>query len=364
LINLVTQAGDTLITDADEELIASYQVEPLYQWHCREFSDRTTKICSSLAVANDLVKGDGVTEATFPIFVATDTDTGTPSHYVFDGVNDQVGNWPTMPTEYTVVAIVDDGSGPELWTCNDTEIEDALTASGTFSGKLYRLAIFDEVLDAEQLEFLEYHWVSKVPRAGARGIEHRLILDGSCVLNHRYLNGDSDDITDNSLDGVDTDVAYSDDGAWFNSDTSVVTVPYDAKLQLSSDISVVFTAKVLGSRKIIGRGTNYEINITPTPDRFYFKASGVSRYQGITLDSEFHHYAVTCVSGAAFLLWMDGQYIGDGSGNTSLATAADNLTIGSVQVSGDTCVIKDLKIFNRVLSENEIKALYHRSKIG
>lgn len=361
MINLVTQDGDLLVTQDDEELLASYNAAPLYQWRCRAFSDRTAKICSSLAVANDLVKGDGVTSATFPTFVATNTDTGTPSHYVFDGANDYVGNWPTMPTDYTVVAIVDDGSGPELWTCNDTEIEDALTASGAFSGKLYRLVIFDEELDAEQLTFLEYHWVSKVPRAGARGIEHRLILDGSCVLSHRYIDGDSDDVSLCGLDGVDTDVTYSDAGVGCLVSTSKITVAYDEAMQLS-ELSVAFSASLDAQRHIVNRGVNYKITVSGT--EVTLLASGVSRTISYSPETTEHHYVVNCVSGHKFRLYVDGIYIGESSDVSTLGTSSSDLTIGEQSASSNTATIGRLQIYNRALNEHEIKALYNRYKIG
>lgn len=366
-MNLICENGDTLTTEASEILVSNYQSVPLYKLNCRSFGNHTAKICSSLDPDDDLTKGDGVTAATYPTFVATDTDTGTPSHYVFDGVNDYVGNWPTMPTEYTVVAVVDDGRGPELWTCNDDTIKNALDVSGAWTGSLYRLAIFDEVLDAEQIAFLKYRWLSMVPRGGCRGIENRLILEESCIAAYRFVDGDADDRTDNGHDGTETDVTYSDDGAEFALDTSAITVPYGADLQLSAEISVAFVAR-LENRKIIARGINYEINITTTPARFYFKASGASSvvlmYSGITLDSELHHYAMTCVSGEKFLLWMDGTYIGEGTSASTLGTATDDLIIGSMQSTGQSGTIKTLQIFNRVLTEAEIKSLYHRSKIG
>jgi hypothetical protein len=361
LINLVTQDGKTLVTQADEELIYSDQAKPVYEWKCRTFGDKTAKICSSLYVADDLIKGDGFTAATFPAFVATNTDTGTPSHYVFDGTNDYVGNWPIMPDVYTVCAVMFGEGLPVWWTCNNSDIENALTVAGAFEGYLFRLAIFDEVLDSEQLAFLEYCWMSKIPREGCIGIENRLILDESCVLNHRYIDGDSDDISYGGLDGTDTDVTYSDTGARFLVSTSKITVAYDVSLQLSV-ISVAFSASINTQRHIINRGINYRITISSTAVTVL--ASGVSRTVSYLHGTLEHHYVITCVSGDKFLLYVDGIYIGEASDVSTLGTSSSDLTIGEQSVASNTATIGRLQIYNRELNAHEIKALYHRSKIG
>jgi hypothetical protein len=368
LINIITDGGDLLVTDADEELIASYQAQPLYQWHCREFSDRTTKICSSLDVSTDLVKGDGVTVATFPTFVVADTDTGTPSHYVFDGANDYVGNCPTMPTEYTVVAIVDDGSGPELWTCNDTEIEDALGASAGFTGKLYRLAIFDEVLDAEQLAFLEYYWVSKIPRLGARGIEHRLIIDNSCVFHHRYLNGNSTDISGNAANGTDTHLSYSSAGALFGFvDSSILVsslkVPILTSMSMVCDATVIHDTGHSDKRYLIKKGSEYSLYWES--NRPKISCGGVLNRYVYSNDSLHHNYIAIIENGKIPRLFIDGEEKASYENlAVSIPSSSSNVEIGIQDAYWEPITMESARLYNRALNTYEITALYNRSKIG
>jgi hypothetical protein len=300
-------------------------VDPYLQWRCNPFGNLTTppRVQCTTDPTYDLVKGDGETAATYPTFVDTDVDTGIPSHYDFDGVDDYISGWPEeMPDEYTVCAVVDTGDGPILWTSNDTTIENALTVSGAWDGVLYRLAIFSEEISADTLNLVEYWWVYRVPKKGAKGVEHRLILDGTCIAAVLSAETDPDEDRATGETWSETGVSY-DNGAEFTGS--------DAGLRKTLDEVEEFSAIIFGEHDF----SDGESGFLGASDGLYFKISVSSGtvtadFCGSILElPQGDVYAVTVEQDEKPKFYVDGKYIGEGSIIGPSGFALGNFVIGN-----------------------------------
>lgn len=310
---------------ANQMALDPISVDPYIQWRCNSFGDSVTppRLRCTYEPEDDLVKGDGETATTYPTFVDTDTDSGVPSHYDFDGVDDYVSGWPTMPEEYTVCAVVDTGDGPELWTANDSTIEDVLTVSGAWEGTLYRLAIFSEELSVENLELVEYWWVYRVPKKSAKGIEHRLILEETCISAILSTESDPDEDRATGEAWSETGVSY-DNGAEFTGT--------DAGLRNELDGGNGFSASIFaehdftdGDSGFLGfaDGTRFAISV----------ASGVvtADFCGSTLEvPQGSVYSVTAEPSAKPKFFVDGVYIDEGDINSPSSFPLGTGAIGNV----------------------------------
>lgn len=322
-MSLLLETGGALLLESGGSIVLSERNYPVYRWNCRSFGDQSTppRIRSTLAPADDLVKGDGVDTDTYPTFVAADTAAGEPSHYVFDGVDDYVGNWPTMPTEYTVCAVFDDGAGPFLWTCNNETIEYFLTTPGVCIGKLYRLAIFDVELDADELRYLEYWWVHRVPRGSARGIDHRKIIDGSCILALYFGSATPNtDESDSGADTVDADVSYDGDGAEITSSTGNI-VP-EGLTSDSGEISVFFEGSPTDGTIFEWVDLLLTVSVSGSVITFDLSGSLVDLPIGDT-------YCFTVVSGYVPRWYVDGEYVDSGSSAVTFGAFNADPVIGN-----------------------------------
>ena len=93
----------------------------------------------------------------------------------------------------------------------------------------------------------------------------------------------------------------------------------------------------------------------------YNGSSYVTAYKEIVSTGTWHH-VVFVWNGTDALMYFNGTKVDDGSENMSLDSANDYIQIGSrggVDVF-DGC-ISDIKIWNRVLTQDEVKDLYHSS---
>ena len=132
----------------------------------------------------DLVMGDGSDSDTFPTLTVHSAH--ETAYYVFDGVDDYVSGWPTMPDEYTVVAAVSDSypdGQPDIQSCNDDTIETLLTTPGSYSGNLHSLIIFDSELSSGDLAIVGERMLRRLWRdTYVDPFTARLIRSGDCVL--------------------------------------------------------------------------------------------------------------------------------------------------------------------------------------
>lgn len=308
--------------------VAELEISPLYLWRCRANGDLSSPawIRSALGPSNDLVKGDGADSDTYPTFVSKNVSTGTPSHYVFDGVDDYVSNWPTMPDEYTVCAAVDTGTGPQLWASKDSTIEDALTVSGAWSGKLYRLAIFDSEISDEEYDSAEYWWVHHVPRGDAKGVDHRMILEGkTAVAMYFYGSTPFDDQSVNGFDGTDTDVDTDTEiGATFTAETANVTVS-DFEVSGTSFSCFFEVEQDLSSEQVqtVFHWGSISLTLSRSGSDLVMSLNGSS-----AIVPEGNNYAITLEDGEEPEFYLDGEWVATGSATLSVPSTND-LIIGN-----------------------------------
>jgi hypothetical protein len=105
-------------------------------------------------------------------------------------------------------------------------------------------------------------------------------------------------------------------------------------------------------------------------DLGYFNSWGTYTQASIvtsTIDTtEWHHYLVTD-TGSSAVLYIDGVATSNNSGSVWSATSYDGQLIGDRNISPDKPFdgqISGLKIWNRILSTDEISLLYNREKVN
>lgn len=312
----------------------------------------------------DLVMGDGSDTDTFPLFVAVeDHDT---AYYSFDGVDDHVSAWPTMPEAYTVIAALSDSypdGQPYTQICNDDTIETLLTTPGALAGNLHSIIIFDSVLDADDLAIVEQRMLSRLWRETVVDpFTERMIRIGDCALC-LYCEDETyrfDDYSANAIGITDYSTVW-DDGLTFPVGGAAVVMDADAELNLDAITIFIESPNFdieASAETILENGTNYLLEISQAADictlsfngsEFSFSATGKR-----TL-------AVTCEDGEKPLFYLNGQYAGEGDIVAAVSSAGgDQLTIGN-NVARDNpfaSTVKKISIYNRALTAGEIMAAH------
>jgi hypothetical protein len=260
----------------------------------------------------DLITGDGSDTDTFPtLTVNSDHDT---AYYEFDGVDDYVSSWPTMPTSYTVVAALSDSypdSQPYVQICNDDTIETLLTTPGSFNGNLHNLIIFDSVLDSDDLKIVEHRMLRRLWRdTFVDPYTARLIRDTDCVVQI-YGEYESDPFVDYAQGIGSTDVSTSFDVG--------ITFPETySSLVMDDDVSV----NGLTELSIVVESTNWDMQegclISHSDFAITLSVSGTEctiNFNGyeLTIDQVgYKTLGVTWETGSAPSFFANGYYIGDG----------------------------------------------------
>ncbi|MDD4062227.1 MAG: LamG domain-containing protein [Candidatus Pacebacteria bacterium] len=157
-----------------------------------------------------------------------------------------------------------------------------------------------------------------------------------------------------------------------------VDVGNDASLALDSDLSISLWSKFQGtvgidssfmiSKKnanhdqLEGYQVYYSSHNNGTIDMM--ASDGYYKRHTVLQDNNWHHYMMTW-SGTTLSLYIDGQYINGSYSGTPKAVVAgdDDLWIGKrdqANVDYTNGLIDDVRIYNRALTEDEIKFLYQR----
>ena len=205
-------------------------------WNCSSFGDDTdgNYIWERLDLELDLVKGDGSIASTFPSLASIGD--GSVEYYEFDGVDDYVSGWPTMPSEYTVSLAKSDSypdGTTEIQQVNDDTVESLLTTPGSFSGNMHSLMIYDSELGTLQKYHLEHLQLARLRRLdNIDAFSGRIIRDLSAVLWCGYDTADTGDDDRSTYGQAITKVGATwDDGAEFASGQYFL-VDYASEMQL------------------------------------------------------------------------------------------------------------------------------------
>lgn len=245
---------------------------------CNRFGDDTAgnRIWENSDSSLDLTKGDGSTASTFPTF--TSNAGHNVEYYAFDGVDDYVSDWPSMPDTYTVVAAFSDSypdGQPYITKCNDTTIEDLLTVPGGFTGNLHSLIIFDRALSPLEEFYVEQVMLRRVwLKTFVDPFTARLIRDGSCELC-LYCEEETDRFVDyaNALGSTDYSTVF-DAGLTFP--TASAALEMDASGDLNLDALTMFLeapdfdTNCLTSETVLQNGTNYLVTLSNGSESLQF----------------------------------------------------------------------------------------------
>nr|MCU0345062.1 LamG domain-containing protein [Ignavibacterium sp.] len=211
----------------------------------------------------------------------------------------------------------------------------------------------------------------------------------SGIVAHYSFNGDANDLSGNGNHGTvyealltsdrfgNSNSAYQFDGA-----SDYIAVPDNATLDLTNEITLCAWVKRtrFGVDMIFEKGgdwtagtCNYGMSLhNSNNNMFYFFFNGGWRGTDGVNDFNWHHYAVVAQHGNANpLLYIDGElktvYYSDGAATINLTSSTLNLNIGSQLGSFiyyGANVIDEIRIYNRVLTQDEILMLAGNGLIG
>ena len=215
----------------------------------------------------------------------------------------------------------------------------------------------DGVVDFKDLKILTDHWLlSDDDLAGT------LLID---LVSHYKFDGDATDSVNGNhgtevggptynpgfysqaidLDGIDDYVDCGDDSSF----------DITGSITLSALIKGTFNS---GWDPIITKGYDWMLS-RGIGDEATFFCIGVGSVIGSTNinDDQWHHVAGV-YNGSSLYLYVDGGLDASGSASGSLSFSAPNVYIGGSPTQSFNGLIDDVRIYDRALSEDEVKTLY------
>lgn len=346
--------------------LTSFIGDAYAKYSCDDFGEDTTgnKIWDTSMNERDLIKGDGSTSSLMPTLVeytAHSTD-----YYTFDGVDDYVSSWPTMPATYTVSAALSTAyptAIPYIQQVNDATIQTLLTTGGSFTGNLHNLVIFEGVLEQIQLYHLEWIQLSRLYReTNCNAYVSRLIVEGTCTQAYFFEDpiNTLHDYSDLDTTQTQTDASW-DNGLEFAATTSEISTPDEAGLR-----SDKVTVHVVGDfnpdttqRFMIFKEDNYEFSIYTSGPYTILKLNNKTS-SNLTLTS-YSSVSATCKDGDSVEFYVNGASVGSSlSGTTIDETSTEDQYIGNDETGSNEFLdtIKKLFVFNAVLAPTEIAVLH------
>lgn len=260
----------------------------------------------------DLLQGDGSDTDTFPTF--TENTEHNTSYYEFDGVDDHVSSWPTMPDNYTVVAAMSDSYSdgqPYIQSCNDDTIETLLTTPGSFTGNLHGLIIFESIIDADDLAIVEKRMLRRLWRdTFVDPYTARLIRDEDCLVQ-LYGEYETDPFVDYAQNIGSTDSSTDfDEGITFPETYSSLLMDEDASVNGLAELSIVVESTNWDMQDgcLISHG-DFSLTVSVSGDECTINFNGYE----LTIDQiGYRTLGVTWETGNAPSFYANGYYIGDG----------------------------------------------------
>lgn len=330
---------------------------------CDSFGDDTTGyyVWERLTASKDLTKGDGVTAGTFPTL--TSNAGHAIAYYVFDGVDDYLSNWPVASgSGYFVSAAFSDsypGGQPYVTQVTDDSIETLLTTSGSFTGNLHSLILFEtEPTTDEKQEIADYQLRQMWREQWVDPYIARLIRSGECVL---YCDFEHPEDLYNDYAGVSTLTPSGldwDHGLLLGGAGTKLTASDDASLRLAELSLFVATEGILTGIPLLEKAGNYKLDNAVFHqigfNGTYFSAGPVS-------SPGMHSITVTAKSAESLSLYWDGDLHDTETPVTISDSGTADVVLGDSTLSG---VIYRVAIFSRVLSAEEVELLHHSTLLA
>lgn len=245
---------------------------------------------------------------------------------------------------------------------------------GQFDGILDNIKVYNEVREADQIA-MEYN------RGAPVGYWQFDECSGT-TANDASENSNSGTITPGS--GVDPDnnaagscSSGNGDEMWndgttgkrnaslgFDGSDDYVTIADDNALDLTNGLSIsawVKTDAEAASNVIVSKGTSYEMGINADGDIYWVGGSSEDDASAQVLNGTWHHVVITN-DDTTTTYYVDGRQ----TGTDSSGIAADNATaflIGSDGTNYFDGLIDDVRLYNYVLSANQIKNIMNNGAV-
>jgi hypothetical protein len=247
-------------------------------------------------------------------------------------------------------------------------------SSGFFTGNLDDLRIYNRALSESEIKSL---YDSYEPKISAGSLNKGLVLDMPLTL--KYTKNETagaeimTDKTPYSNDGQNYGVVINELGATFNGSDDYIGIPASS-IQPGNEISISFWAsadaiktnsliyfgdangRIVNIHLLYGNGNTYwDCGVDAVGyDRIY-KANP----SGIT--NEWHYWTFTKnASTGEMKIFLDGSLWASGTGkNKPITTPSSDGEINNSAFDGS---IKNLRIYNRALSDTEVKSLYDKGR--
>jgi hypothetical protein len=369
--NILTAAEHTMYAAGTE---TSFMDAATAVWRCDAQCDNTENntIMDKGVNSLDLYKADRVTSARFPTFVV--------DKYQFDGVDDHIANFPSLPASYTITAATSTVAAPHpvIQQHNDTTLLYDLENQGDYTGFLHSLILHPTVLTQIQLYHDEYQHLYWLTRTWAFGAYHRLITEDTCRIC-MFLDDATDTYQDYSSDeilGVATLVTKNGaDGCTFESATSRVTVDCTGNV-LAPDgegtIGILGTFDVGNDGYVLYKTANYYLRVVyPEDSPWMFRIMFINSFPDMDIpnadvaNGALEHIAVTFKSGEYPRFYLNGEFYDVGI--TQVApddSGSTDLIIGNNGTPNDPfeSYMQHVFITDKALTDAEVYALFHEAR--
>ena len=307
------------------------------------------------------INGRDITKGSTPPTFTPDTTDDLKSYYEFNGIDDFI-TFPTLPSTYTNIVIVKDGSNFTTdFIANDTTYIDILEGAGTLTGRLYNGAVHSPVITSPlQLSHLAYQHMYWINNGRCKGAFIRLITTGDTALSI-FLDGTDDPLLNfvDEVTGTDTLVTANGlAGATFASSNSNVEYSDASDYEcVNCSIFVSGTFAGAGTGTVVDKGANYKLIMTATT--LDFNGSTISH-----ASSSDSSIGVVCKTGAKPRFFASGRYIGDGSATVTPDDSDSNdLIVGNNNEKNSPTPhnIKHVGVYTVALADKEMLALHEES---
>jgi hypothetical protein len=348
---------DGLAEEADHDVyyagtLTSFAKAPYAVYPCDQFCDDTDghKIWDKTTNLRDLYKADRADSDKFPVL---ETD-----KYSFKNLA-YVSNL-TLPATQTNTSAVSNPVAiwPVIEQHDDTTFTDLISEAGSYWGYLHSMGFHDGGLSQLQKLQDKYNHMYWLWRGRAYGAYHRLITEDTCRLAV-FFDAGTNVYQDYSLFprvGNATDIQRNGaDGISFPLSSSKIVFEHDENLSVDNGTIFLFGNFASNqNRPLIDKGTGLVFDTNTTQ----IKLSGSNITYSLSSNDSI---AATWVNGKPARFFVDGEFIGIGTGNVSISPSnTSDLVIGNDQ---DCYPLKQMYLGDEPLTDYEIIALYEQAKI-